>query len=322
LEAGAWRKLDISPLLPPDDPQASIDIQGIALDGEGGIWVAVDTSYGSTDGSIGRFDGSKWIVYRESQSLLPDIELQSLAIDQTGRVWAAHQDGLLMLEGGNWITHPLDLASEQTSLFVDRDDRLWFARQAEYGWIQDGVFQIYEIDPTRDFPGQTNAIWLDGRGRVWLATDYGATVFNGEGWITYHMHTSSLPSNQLSALAVIAGGPELPELVEEPKGSVAGRLLFNDEPLQQARVQLCSVPPPIFFRGPSPCSSQLYAPAVNTDAEGRFTLAVWPGQYFLTFTDQEGDWTRLTTGFAGMEIYRIWVDSGQDTVLDDIKLRD
>jgi len=295
-----------------------IDVQDIAMDAQGALWVAAD--YTSTDGSIGRFDGAEWTVYRESEALPPEIELQSIAVDHIGRVWAGHADGLLVLEAGSWNSHPLDIAAEQTDLFVDTDDRLWFARESEFGWIKDGELQLYEIDPTLDFPGHADAIWVDGRGRVWFATDYGTSVFVGEGWITYHMHTSGLTSNQLPALAVIAGGPELPELVVEPKGSVAGRILFNDEPLQSARVQLCSIPPPIFFRGPSPCSSQLYAPATNTDAEGRFSVPVWPGYYFLTFTDQEGDWTRLTTGFAGMEIYRIQVEAEQEIVLDDIEL--
>jgi len=317
-EAGAWRKLDLSRLAPPEEPDASLTIQDMDFDAQGALWVVAD--FYSTDGSVGRYDGSDWTVHRESTALLPEIDLISLAVDQSGRAWVGYEEGLFALEGEQWARQPLEGLTELTDLFIDTDDRVWFAHGAGFGWIKDGQWNLYEIDQEIGIPDDPNAIWVDRRGRVWLSTDYGAAVFDGEGWTSYHMHTSDLTVNNLTALSVGAGGPELSALAFEPSGTVSGRILWAGQPLQNAEVELCAIPPHIFFRGGSPCAIQPYSPGTTTDAEGRFSVTARPGHYFLTFTDQEGDWTRLTTGIAGMVPYRIVVESERQTELEDILL--
>jgi ligand-binding sensor domain-containing protein len=318
LENGAWRRLDSSSLLPQDETDPSINIKDITIDSQGALWVVAD--FISTDGSVGRFDGSEWTVYRESEDLLPEIDLQSIAIDHAGRVWVADDEGLFAFEGGRWQRQSLEGVTGITDLFVDTDDRIWFAYGAGLGWIKAGEWNLYELDPNLGFPDHANAIWVDGRGRIWFSTDYGAAIFDEQGWTSYHMHTSGLTANNLTALAVVAGGPELPPLASESSGNVSGRFLLAGQPLQNGEVELCVIPPPFIFYGSSPCAFQPYAPGTRTDAEGHFSFTVPPGHYFLTFMDQEGDWTRLTAGFAGMAPYRIVVEPEGQTELEDIKL--
>jgi hypothetical protein len=77
----------------------------------------------------------------------------------------------------------------------------------------------------------------------------------------------------------------------------------------------------MFYTGSTPCSKQPYFVRGETDEEGRFSLTVPPGHYYLAFKPEDAEkWTRLTSGIAGMTSMRIDVLPEQDNRLNDIYL--
>lgn len=320
LGMGGWLTLDVLALAPLDEPDQMVQVKDIALDSQGGLWIINEGI--SRQGSVGRHDGADWMVFRESVDLPSDLELQALAIDGDGTVWVGHQDGLLAFDGERWTNHENDEWTDLQDLFVDGEARIWLAHSAGFGWFQDGLWNFYEIGTNGETDDDPNAIWIDDRGRLWLATDYGLAIFDGDRWASYHMHTSSLAANDLDGVFVQAGGPDLPVPLEKEAGSISGRILLGSEPLGARTVEVCVIPLGMLYSGSTPCSRQPFMASTRTDAEGRYSFTVPPGHYYLAFTDQEGDWTRLTSGILGMSAHQIVVEPGRETVVDDIVLKE
>ena len=57
--------------------------------------------------------------------------------------------------------------------------------------------------------------------------------------MVYQMHNSGLAGNDIFSVAVLAGGPDLPELENQATGSLAGRISLAGEPLSAGAVEIC-----------------------------------------------------------------------------------
>jgi hypothetical protein len=315
----SWVEVDISELASQEDPTDPIDISDVVFDHQGALWVVVD--WIDAEGIIGKYENQAWTIFRETLDLGETAALHSLAVDSRGAIWVAHNGGLFTFNGQGWTHYPRPGTVILRDMFIDSDDRIWFTTSDGFAFFLNGDWNFYTIENEGQSDDEAKAIAIDGSGRLWLPTAWGLNIFDGERWITYHMHTSDIASNNVTSIAVQVGGPSLPELIEKEPGSINGRIFFNGEPLQNVSVEVCVKGIGMFYTGTTPCSEQPFSVRGKTNEQGSFSLVVPPGHYYLAFKQLDADqWTRLTTGIAGMVSMRIDVQPGSDTWIDDIYL--
>ena len=68
-------------------------------DTQGNIWIG-------TRGGLAKFDGQHWSVYSTTNSGLPNDDIRSLVIDQSGNVWVGtYGGGLAKFDGRSWSVY-------------------------------------------------------------------------------------------------------------------------------------------------------------------------------------------------------------------------
>ena len=167
--------------------------------------------------------------------------------------------GVAAFDGGAWITHNLG----SNSLTTDR----------------------------------VNTLATDSLGRVWVATTYGLSVFDGSQWQKYKMDNFDLIDNGIAFVAVERDGPPLPPPVEKEKGSIIG--IF---PVPGARMEICVQPVAEPFSGETPCSGQPFTLSIRSEANGDFVFENVPPGYYYLFADTGDSWADLNNGFGSEQI--------------------
>ncbi len=158
------------------------EIRALAEDLRGQIWVG-------TNAGIGVFDGVSWEISR-----IPDINVnsvQSIVVGSAGDVWVGtgflptdDLPGLDRYDGGQWEGNQfLEIARTIVVMFVDSRGRIYFATvgNPEGGsdlWVYDGVNlnRIYRL--IEQF--SIHAILEVSTGEIWMGTDTGIQIFDGE----------------------------------------------------------------------------------------------------------------------------------------------
>jgi LysM repeat protein len=192
---------------------------GIAVDNQGRVWV------GTRKGLSVRAPDGSWTTYTTSNSGLALDEVNALVVDALGRVWVGTDtDTLSMLApDGNWTDYSTGNESLGDHVWVqtlalDKQGRVWagrvFVTASEDNFILAGntVLSVGSADGkwTHYLPTNTPVVGLvrdiaiDTKGRVWVATGDGLSVFvpaSGQ-WATYTSSNSDLGCCTVYAVAV------------------------------------------------------------------------------------------------------------------------
>jgi len=85
-----------------------------------------------------------------------------------------------------------------------------------------------------------NSIACDSQDRIWLGTDFGLAVFDGNEWLHYTRNTSELLSNDIETIVVTGASPTSlpPAPVIEP-GDIRGTVQSSGQPVAGATVVAC-----------------------------------------------------------------------------------
>ena len=156
------------------------------------------------------FDGISWTYYGDKYGTEPKIEVASLfqasalVEDNRGYIWAGTSyKGISVFNGSDWTN--------------------------------------YDIGECL-LGGSVNSIASDSLGRIWVGTDFGLAVFDGNNWFHYTKHSSGLVSNEVDDIIVTGAGPSLPPTPALGIGSAKGKLTRNGQPLAGATVVVCLAP--------------------------------------------------------------------------------
>ena len=112
-----------------------------------------------------RFDGSQWRQYGEDDGLPRHGDVQALAVDSTGTVWA----GLYAIGWEDWQERPADWPPPP---LISYDGREW--RAYAFKALKDPDFEFNEMELLVD-PGGT--LWIDNGPRLMYRTS--------SGWVEY-----------------------------------------------------------------------------------------------------------------------------------------
>ena len=207
-----FRRYDTSDGLP------STNVYAVAQDRKGAIWFG-------TKGGLARFDGVGFKVFRHAENdpgSLYANGIATLTVDRRGRLWAAglnagrnryDEASGSFRPGGHDQADPASLSS----------DRVWAIAQTPDGslWIGSagGLDRMHPdergfehvVDPqlgaTPAAVGTVAALYVDGRGRLWIGSSHGVFVRETDGAI--RRIPSAEPQRTIDAWRIDGSGDEV-----------------------------------------------------------------------------------------------------------------
>lgn len=159
----------------------------LLLDHENRIWAGTLTGLFVAD-----IDRLQFHVVPE----VPPVTSVALAEGPKGTIWAGTKRGLFQLSEGRWRAFTsLDGLShnEVLSLTVGDDGNIWVGYQfgPEIDRIRERQGKLivsHESAPSRDAQGLTYFLGFDARKRLWVGTNRGVDVRDGDTWRHYDQH--------------------------------------------------------------------------------------------------------------------------------------
>jgi hypothetical protein len=282
-------------------------VKDVTVAPDGAVWFI-------TSNSVAKFDGSAWTVFETGSGFSKDYFFTAIAVDPQGNVWAAHGSGIWKYDGSNWTNQEGRDFSQVQSLAVDKKGRLWAGTYSKglnlyngQGWIN------YNRQNSGLSSNHVRSLSSDGENRIWVGTEWGLDIFDGKDWKSYHMHNSDLTDNEVFAVAVGGQGPPLPKWIEKSPGSLAGKIVRGEAGVSNARIEVCTEYIGMIFSGPTPCSDNPLRQETTTGPDGAFLFGELPvGRYSIALQTPEGQWMYLTKGFH-IGNQDLLVESGQET---------
>lgn len=215
-----------------------------------------------------------------------------------GTLFATGNHGLAARMGEKWSI--VDLQDDYASasyLSVGADGTAHAAKLTGDVWAVAG--SDVRAMSTKDKLGATNihAVAGDGQGRTWLGTNNGVVIWKADGsTIQWKPGTVEELSGKVEAVAVTKGGPALPKIGPQKKGSVTGKVLKDGSPLAGVQVQACESPATMFRK--SPCESKPVKFSGKTDDSGVFKFDNVPvGTYGFAIKPSADKKWRVTLAF-------------------------
>jgi len=275
---------------------------------DGKVWVV-------TSRSVAMFENETWTVFQEGYGFDGSRFFNALTVDAKGRPWAAHSAGIDVFENCTWISISIDESdySLPESIAVDAQGQVWLGTLSDGAFRFDGSSTVQHDRHTEQLLSNTvTSLTADSRGRVWLATTYGLTLFDGASWQTFLMSNSGLGDNDIKFVLVTKDGPLLSTLEEKARASLTGKIEKADgTPLADARVEICVEILATSFTGDTPCSGQPFFLSTQTDANGVFLLENIPASYYVTVVDTGEGWAQLADQF-GILSERTLIQAGEE----------
>ena len=174
---------------------AGIQVNDIAQDSDGYIWVA-------TNSGVSRFDGKNFVNYVRRDGLAEN-NCTTIFCDAENRVWVGHQtagisiiypDSIQQISEGNGLAN-----NEVHDVFQDDKGKIWIAT---FGGVStfDGNTWINLTTDNGLASNNAQAISQDEQGRIWIGTfGYGLNVVEGEA--IHHLHMGNgLVNNYVTSL--------------------------------------------------------------------------------------------------------------------------
>ncbi|MDM8526982.1 protein kinase [Anaerolineales bacterium HSG24] len=307
-------------VLTNDPTKKLLETVEVAPNGE--VWVL-------TSRTVARFDGQTWTVYDQNNGFQEEYFVKGLAIGPNSQPWIVANKKLLTYKNGKWLVYegPSWFVSE--SMLVDDEGNVWI------GMFSDGLYRFtdgqwfsYTIENSPLSTNQVKSLAKDDRGRIWIGTDWGLQVLDGEIWQNYFMYNADMVDNEINALAVSGAGPQMPPPQEKPTGSLTGRILRLEEktPIASAPVELCVRRISSSFDGPTPCAEQPFVHKTQTNADGYFTISDLPPGHYRVVVQVPGEkWYMLTKkedGYSFSSDERLTIQAGEETRLERLFITD
>lgn len=191
-EGDSWRQLRIENEAVPGNA-----VRHLALDANGGVWVA-------SLGGVGRIDPAGEAEpqqYTPSNSTLPSVDVRVVLPSDDG-VWVG-AEGVSYFDGASWITYgPEDglAGTHVQAIAADSQERFWIGTAGGLSiWTGSDFFNLTTDNglPSDDI----TALQADGE-IMWIGTRGGGLLrFEDNQLQLFNVNNSNLPANTITALA-------------------------------------------------------------------------------------------------------------------------
>lgn len=190
------------------DPLISNQINDLAVDANGTLWVASGLEREPTPGGVsyrdaeGRWNPWGYRLGTDRQDFDDGLEgyaYYSLAISPQGRVYAGGWRGVSVLEPGEDIWHLVEIR-DTGSLALDADDNLWIAASQALYRLNTGL-DLERIYSRQESNGW-QAVALDNSGIVWFGGPEGLFRLQGSRNVSQLFVPDALPELGVYSVAV------------------------------------------------------------------------------------------------------------------------
>lgn len=285
-----------------------LGVDDIAAGVDGSVWAA-------TSASIARYTGDGWEVFENGKGFNEDFpSLGQMVLNSDGLPTVVYSGGLLRYDGSDWTTDDAPITSLQ-NIVVDATGRTWVGSLSEgVAVLTDDEWVVYNTDNGLS-SNKIHALAADDAGRVWVGTEWGLNVLDGDQWFVYQMSNSDLADNNVQFISTLGTVTELPAAQDKEPGSVVGVIEMGREPVADAQVELCTESLGGVFYGLTPCEDQPGHLITTTDENGEFVFENVPvGRYDISIGGPDG-WIY----FVGVDT-KVIVEAGEETDLADIDI--
>ena len=195
------------------DGLPSSNVNAIAQDARGYLWLA-------TDDGLARYDGVAFKVWRHDPAdaaSLPGNLIQAIHVDVQDRVWVAmegHGMAMLLPDGKHFrpYDHSHTPAMGEDDVFAiasTRDGSLWFGTFGSGLYRMDARGRIENFQPrtddARSLPdANVLSLTTDARGALWVATTVGAARWTGKDF--ERVETPGVAGTLVYSIAAESGG--------------------------------------------------------------------------------------------------------------------
>ncbi|MCB9223340.1 MAG: SpoIIE family protein phosphatase [Crocinitomicaceae bacterium] len=161
------------------EEEGFFDDQGnfIERDSSGNIWA------GTNNGGLAKYDGEYFTFYTPKEGLLSSA-VQGISIAPDGSLWFCGR-GLTRFDGSEFTYYLPKCGVSRptvTSMFCASDGRVWYATSD--GLIEcldnDKIIKYGKLDNLPLTSSLFKKLYEDSKGNLWIGTDIGACVFDGE----------------------------------------------------------------------------------------------------------------------------------------------
>ncbi len=195
------------------------DVNTIAFDNTGNLWIGTDNGLTFFDETGGVFDG---LTNSTTVGGLADNSINSIAVDTAGNIWIATDNGGLINYNATdtWNCYDTALATVTqiadntiNSITIDNNGNIWFATNNGGIGNGDGTNAWTEYDTAgvaiAPIPDNTvNVIFADDNGNIFIGMQTGGLSFGSyltgdvNAWNTFNTGNSDLPDNCVNAIDV------------------------------------------------------------------------------------------------------------------------
>lgn len=170
------------------------NIRSFYIDKEGSIWIG-------TNSGLNRLKNSIFTNYSTKEGMSSD-NTRAVCESKKGGIWIGTEGGgLNFLKDGKIIVYGAKEGLFNTfirALYEDNAGRLWVGTSAGLGFLQNGVFTIYN---SGSFPElSTNAILKDSKGNLWIGTNTNGLFCFKDNENTNYTIKNNLNNNGIRAL--------------------------------------------------------------------------------------------------------------------------
>lgn len=310
-----------------DTPYSAVNVANGTLDGvkrfinkpDGSLWAVLGRS-------LARYEGGEWKPVADLPAMPNEhVRFVDATTDKEGRLWLVHSGGLSMHDGKAWTTHKENLIGP-SGIAVDASGAVWIAVNDGIRSFAGGAWKKVLIGGM-EAQIKPRDLAFDAKGRLWMATSWGLGVVENNVAKFWRMANADVPFDDMRTLIMAGKGPaSLPATQDKPTGGIKGKLEGDGNTgLAAVRIEFCNVRLSrftTFKAGDTPCSTQ--APltfTTRTGQDGTFNVEkVPPGDYSIVVEREAGKWV-LLTGSIGITSEFVRVASGKVTSIPTITVK-
>ncbi|HPN42715.1 MAG TPA: two-component regulator propeller domain-containing protein [bacterium] len=171
--------------------------------------------FGTGYGRVYCYNDTTWTVFDSTNCILPfdstyksnpSATINSFSEDKNGNLWVGGTSGLFFYNGSEWrkVTISRELQTGCiTTIAVDRQNNKWYGtNNGGVSVDRNGTWQNYDTSNSAFGLNLIIDIAVDSSGNVWIASNWGVFIYNGDSLRTLNQSNDGMPKTTVMSIEV------------------------------------------------------------------------------------------------------------------------